>query len=542
VSQDGIPQSRTDRSRFRSPQPPIRSDLSNPDDPREQVPELRARNEELRRIQLELEESRQRYFDLFNLAPVGYFSLDENSRIVEANLTAARMLGRPGCELVGSPLSSYLTQGSAHGLRLQCRRVVESGEAQSCEVRLWKVDGSLMDLRLESARAEENGIGIRFRVAAIDITDQKEAERRLRETHQELERGIQERREGEQALQEQRMVLQTILNSIPVMILFFDASGKVNMVNREFERLIGWSVEEARHVDILRECYPDPAAYREIAEFMAGAEAGWRDFRIRTRPGAYLENAWSTVRLPDGSQIGIGIDITRRKQTERRILQYQKKLRGLAAELSYSSRRERQRLALDLHDRIGQSLLLSKMRLGMMKMDQPTGGLSRETAEIGTLLDRVIQDTRALILELYPPILQHIGLGPAVSALAGEMERRHGLPIRLDDDGEAKPLDEDVRIFLYRAVGELLLNVVRHARAGAARIGLRRDRDRARLTVEDDGQGFTPQEEESDPGLGLFRIREELGSLGGTLEIDTRPGGGTRVTMSVPLSNRPGAK
>jgi signal transduction histidine kinase len=110
----------------------------------------------------------------------------------------------------------------------------------------------------------------------------------------------------------------------------------------------------------------------------------------------------------------------------------------------------------------------------------------------------------------------------------------------VEDDGEPKPLHDDVRALLFRAVQELLMNVVKHARAGNVTVFLEREDDMARVSVEDDGVGFDPsvssRTEEARGGFGLFSIRERLDYLGGQFDIQSAPGRGTLVTLCAPLA------
>ncbi len=111
-------------------------------------------------------------------------------------------------------------------------------------------------------------------------------------------------------------LLQAIIDRIPVMITTYEASTRVLRLNREFERLTGWSTLAARGVDLMERCYPDPAYRAEIRAYMDSVREGWRDITMTTRDGRVLETAWSNIRLPDDTRIGIGLDVTERRRTE----------------------------------------------------------------------------------------------------------------------------------------------------------------------------------------------------------------------------------
>ncbi|MBM4322940.1 MAG: response regulator [Deltaproteobacteria bacterium] len=125
-----------------------------------------------------------------------------------------------------------------------------------------------------------------------------------------------ERKRAEESLKDQKEILQRVIDNIPVMITMYDAKGEMKLFNKEFVRLVGWTDEEARHLDLMEKFYPDPG-YRKMAwEYMMSATMDWREFEVTTREGGILESIWSNVRLPDGTQIGIGIDVTERKRAE----------------------------------------------------------------------------------------------------------------------------------------------------------------------------------------------------------------------------------
>jgi len=111
-------------------------------------------------------------------------------------------------------------------------------------------------------------------------------------------------------------LLQAVFDNIPVMITVYDREGRIKLLNREFVRRIGWSAEEAAKVNLMEKVYPDPAYRKEAWDYMMSATMGWRDFKVTTKGGEIVESTWSNVRLADGSQIGIGIDITERKRAE----------------------------------------------------------------------------------------------------------------------------------------------------------------------------------------------------------------------------------
>lgn len=232
-------------------------------------------------------------------------------------------------------------------------------------------------------------------------------------------------------------------------------------------------------------------------------------------------------------------DITERFLAERRVLEYQDRLRALASELSLAEERERRRLAADLHDRLMQTLGVCKMRLAALRKAATSPRLQPLLDEVSDLTEESIRESRSLMFDLSPPVLYELGLEAAVDWLAEETERRHGLDCTVRDDQRRKPLSDDVRVVLFQTVRELLLNVAKHARAQNAVVRLRRQGEIIEISVEDDGRGFELSHLEAGPsgrgGFGLFQIRDRVDLLGGRVEIDSRPGSGCRVVVTAPL-------
>jgi PAS domain S-box-containing protein len=218
---------------------------------------------------------------------------------------------------------------------------------------------------------------------------------------------------------------------------------------------------------------------------------------------------------------GIDWDITELKRAEEKLLAYQRQLQFLAAELSLAEERERRELASALHDKVGQLLGLSAMKLAVLA----------ESAS-----------TQSLTFELSSPVLHELGLVPAAQSLAENMREQHGLAIALSCQRQGEVLREEVRVFLFRALRELLLNVVKHAQTNEVHVSIERSPTQVRVSVQDNGVGFDPAavEEHWQPGggFGLFSLRERARHLGGGLTVESEPGRGTTATLELQLDQR----
>jgi PAS domain S-box-containing protein len=165
---------------------------------------------------------------------------------------------------------------------------------------------------LIQAKAEIEKLNEELEQRVVERTDE------LRLANEALRKEISERNQAEDETRRQNEILQQIVDHIPVMINFVGADGRVKLVNREWERTLGWSLEEIRqqHVDVFAECYPDPQYRQQVLKFVAEAKGEWADFKTRVRDGRVIDTSWVRVHLSDGTSIGIGTNITERKQAE----------------------------------------------------------------------------------------------------------------------------------------------------------------------------------------------------------------------------------
>ena len=236
-------------------------------------------------------------------------------------------------------------------------------------------------------------------------------------------------------------------------------------------------------------------------------------------------------------------EIAERRRAHDRLVAYQAQLRSLADQLTLVEQRERRRLATDLHDQIGQNLAVTKIQLGMLGRDARPHGLGNRIDDLRTLVEGTIRDVRTLTFELAPPALYELGLEAALDGLAERSGERHGLRVHFTDDGEPKPIDDNVRTILFQSVRELLHNAAKYSRANRVELAVRREDPFIRVEVRDDGVGFDPAvlttRQPQDGGFGLFNIRERLEQLGGLLEIDASPGAGTRIVLRARLVSEP---
>jgi signal transduction histidine kinase len=218
-----------------------------------------------------------------------------------------------------------------------------------------------------------------------------------------------------------------------------------------------------------------------------------------------------------------------------------RRLRALADAIVAAEEEERRRIAHTLHDGAVQTLGAAVIRTGALRGS--LDGAQREEAErIEALLRDAMQQLRDLTSRLAPPVLFEFGLVPALEWLAKQHAREGSLRVTIDARDGASGLSDRLRLVLYRAVRELLVNVVKHSGMKEAEIVIEREGERLRLRIKDRGKGFNAEEvqEHAERGFGLFGIEERLALYGGELRIESAVGKGAIVTLLVPIDGHVG--
>jgi signal transduction histidine kinase len=235
--------------------------------------------------------------------------------------------------------------------------------------------------------------------------------------------------------------------------------------------------------------------------------------------------------------IGMVEDITEQKQAESEIRNYQEQLRSIAMELSLTEERERRRLATELHDHVGQILALAQIKLGALRESASATSLGGAMDEVRRLIEQTIQYTRSLTFELSPPILYDLGFEAAVEWLAELIQDQHGVAIQVQADSAPKPLGDEIRVLLFQAMRELLLNEIKHAGAKNLKVAIARKGDDLLVRMDDDGTGWErqPDARTGDLSFGLFSIQERLKHFGGQVTVEYEPDRGSSVTLLMPL-------
>lgn len=205
----------------------------------------------------------------------------------------------------------------------------------------------------------------------------------------------------------------------------------------------------------------------------------------------------------------------------------------LSNRLVAAQEEERRRLSRDLHDEVGQSMTAILIDLGRLESRLPDSGVCRQIlAGIRRAAEETVARVRDLALLLRPSILDELGLLPALRWQTREVARRSGLKVKLIADEFDEDLPDEHLTCVYRIVQEALHNCVKHSKAGEARVFVTREPTALLVSIQDNGVGFDPAQQK---GLGLLGLGERAAQLGGVLQIDSHTGGGTVLSVRLPL-------
>lgn len=515
-----------------------------------------------------LKESEERYKTLFDGAAEGILVADiETRRFKYANRAICRMLGYTEEEL------TQLSVPDIHP-KDQLQHVISEFEAQAKGEKSLAVatpclrkDGTVIYADINSAKVLIDGVECNVGLFT-DITKRKHTEEELLFKTTLLEAQSETSIDG---------------------ILVVDSEGKSLLSNERFGQM--WNIpqpilntrDDKKMLQCVLSQLKDPDKFLERVEYLYAHKNEKSRDEIQFKDGRVFDRYSSPLRDSTGEHYGriwYFRDITQRKRTEQelerardeleirvkertaelekaveklrnevserkkaeeKLLTYQKQLRSSASALSLAEERLRRKIATDVHDHVGQNLAISKMKIESLAQSTTSPQLTKALEEIRDLIAQAVESTRSLTFELSPPILYELGFGPAVQWLLRQVRQQHGLSTEFTDDERPKPLDDDIRVLLFQAVRELLVNVVKHAKAGSVKVSTRRVDDQIRVSVEDDGVGFDAAQVRSQVhttgGFGLFNIRERLDHISGHLDITSRAGKGTRVTLMAPITH-----
>jgi PAS domain S-box-containing protein len=341
-----------------------------------------------------------------------------------------------------------------------------------------------------------------------------------------------------------------IINQIQETVITVDLNGYVTSWNYGAERVLGYTAAEAvgRHISFVYPAEDREFLEREVLTPVKTKGTHHLEIRRRTKSGALriAQLGLTLLRNDSGAPIGvvgISIDITDRKRGEEALLNSRNQLAALAVRLEAVREEERGRIALEVHDVLGQALTALKLDVSWVYKQllesrgslEPTPLLSRLAASL-EVFDATIQSVRDIATNLRPSVLDQFGLEAAVEWQAREFGDRTGIACQTSISPDQIGVGVQQSTALFRILQEILTNVARHAHATEVEIRIEESADSVIMQVKDNGRGMTPAEQSRPSAFGLLSMRLRAQEEGGSLGIHSLVGVGTTVTVTFPLA------
>lgn len=289
--------------------------------------------------------------------------------------------------------------------------------------------------------------------------------------------------------------------------------------------------------------HPDdlPGITAEVARCIDARAPFVRVFRVVWPDGSlyWILGHGKFIYDKDGAAVrmlGISQDITKRIASEEALRNYAGRLRDMSRRLMDTEESERRKINRELHDRVGQNLAALNLMLSILVRELPSETAASVTASLDEsrkLIETTTADVRNLMADLRPPALDDYGLHAALSLYAGIFSERSEIKVTVSGKNYAPRLSPEEEIAFFRIAQEALNNVAKHAQTKSARILLSTSGNRIKLAIDDQGAGFDPARASKQASWGLTTMRERAEAVGASLQVDTSPGKGTRITIEL---------
>lgn len=449
--------------------------------------------------------------------PYGVFIKDQTGHYRFINRESAGMLNLSPASVTGSRDTEHVLDHRIKQVREHDQHVLETGEAISYEF-VDIVDGEPHFYHVDKGPFHAPGGAFEGIIG--------------------VSRNVTERIHAEDALRESETRFKHLAENAPDMIFRWSYAEGFEYVSPASVDVIGYTPED-HYADpglSYRSIHPDDIPiYESVFSDLADPEGPRRYCVIRWQHKeghtVYVEMRMAPIFDEYGNLIaidGIARDITQHVVTRER-------LRELTTRLTQAHEEERRRIGYELHDHIGQALTVAKLRAKMMESGIEDESVRQKLGVLIDLVDEMLQDVRALSRELRPPLLDEMGWGPALELLCESFGERSGLAVVYQPAADGARLPTNSELVAYRVVQEALTNAARHAEADQIDVRTTLNDEELLITIADDGVGFDLEDATGEGGgLGLLGMQERVDTVGGTLQIDSAPGTGTRITVHLP--------
>ena len=519
--------------------------------------ELEIQNDELRTARDEAEVLLDKYTELYDFAPVGYFNLSAEGVIRLANLTGSTLFGIGRANLIGRQFAMFLAPGQRSRFKELLHQVFTVDAKQSGEFELADANLAAHIVMIEARRSPN---GLECCAMMQDITGRRQAQEGMRISEIRYRRLFEAAHDG-------------------ILIISPD-TGRIIDANPFMTRLLGYSRDqligrELFEIGLLKD---EAASRRMFRNLKNSHEVHYEDLPLVTQAGRKQEvEVVANLYQEDGRpviQCNIR-DITLRKLAEemssrnvklkkeivhrqlvekdlrehrkeqsrllRQSRSQQKHLRDLSHRILIVQEDERKRISRELHDVIAQTLVGINVNLELLDQEKSASPemFRRQISKTQMLVERAVKIVHDFARELRPAMLDDLGLIPALQMYMKQFMAETGIRGSLKVFAKIDQAGIMVRTALYRIAQEALTNVARHSKASRVVVSIELREDVIFMTIKDNGQGFNVSGKSGSRKrrrLGLIGMRERAEMIGGTFEVDSAPGSPTTVRVGIPAT------
>lgn len=353
----------------------------------------------------------------------------------------------------------------------------------------------------------------------------------------------------EESLKESEEKYRLLVENQTDLVVKVDLEGRFLFVSESYCKTFGKSQEELLGNKFLPLVHPDDqeTTIKEMEKLYSHPYSCYIEQRALTANGWRWFNWADTMVFDENGKpiaiIGVGRDITEKKiaeialrESQEELKRSEEMLRSLTRKLQEIREEERTRIAMELHDELGQVLTAIKIDLNSLIKKPPyKKEIPQKVAPIISLVEDTINTVRKISSELRPVILDRLGLLAAIEWQIDEVRKRLGIKTQTNLPEEIAGLTKEQEVAIFRTFQEITTNISRHSKATEIAVSITTDKEKLMMIVRDNGIGFTPETISKKGGLGLLGMKERIKSVGGFMEINSKINFGTEIKIFIPL-------
>ncbi len=535
--------------------------------------ELEMQNAELHEARVRMEALLEKYTDLYDFAPGGYFSLDELGVVLEVNLTGAALLGVERSRLITRRLQNFVAPASRPEFLAFLKNVFTKPGKHAYETSLLMEDGSLIWADLQAVAAiSPDSQRPWCRVTFSDITPLKQAEEKLHRSEALFATLIEQAPVGVYVVDERLRLQQVNPRALPIFSKVHPLIGRdLSQIMRILwpQKIADEIMAHFRHTLQTGKAYISPEFSERRHDTGAKESYEWQLQRITLPAGQHgvvcfftditerkhAEAVQRRVEVLAASNKKLELEIVRRqagekslKKSERHLSRslvqsrhQQEQLRQLARQILLAQEEERKRISCELHDEIAQTLVGMNLHLESLAREDTVNraDFKQKIARTQELIESSLNVVHRFARDLRPTLLDDMGLLPALHSYLNEFTERTKVRIHFKAFAGVERLSSYRRTVLYRVAQSALTNIAQHAHATDVKVSITKVRHIACLEIHDNGKSFDVERvlfAKRYKRLGLIGTRERVEMIGGTFSVESSPGKGTTIRAQIPYS------